>query len=207
MNQVELNDLYDYDMYIYQNSKYFKFSVDSVLLAEFVRVRKNAKNVLDLCSGNAPIPLILSKKFGDRIRIDAYELQPEIYELGKMSIRKNSVRNINYYNDDIKNVYKDIESIAGKRLLDMLPDELKEDYKPLFEKKEEDIELWKLVKAADKISALIKCIEEYRMGNREFEKALEAQQKKIEEIDLKEVEYFRKNFLNSYYLTLDEHTK
>ena len=89
----------------------------------------------------------------------------------------------------IKNVYKDIESIAGKRLLDMLPDELKEDYKPLFEKKEEDIELWKLVKAADKISALIKCIEEYRMGNREFEKALEAQQKKIEEIDLKEVEY------------------
>ena len=113
----------------------------------------------------------------------------------------------NSHNDDIKNVYKDIESIAGKRLLDMLPDELKEDYKPLFEKKEEDIELWKLVKAADKISALIKCIEEYRMGNREFEKALEAQQKKIEEIDLKEVEYFRKNFLNSYYLTLDEHTK
>ena len=49
MNQAELNDLYDYDMYIYQNSKYFKFSVDSVLLAEFVRVRKNDKNVLDLC--------------------------------------------------------------------------------------------------------------------------------------------------------------
>lgn len=104
MNQAELNDLYDYDMYIYQNSKYFKFSVDSVLLAEFVRVRKNAKNVLDLCSGNAPIPLILSKKFGDRIKIDAYELQPEIYELGKMSIEKNNVTNINYYNDDIKNI-------------------------------------------------------------------------------------------------------
>lgn len=46
------------------------------------------KNVLDLCSGNAPIPLILSKKFGDRLKIDAYELQPEIYELGKMSIEK-----------------------------------------------------------------------------------------------------------------------
>ena len=104
MNQTELNDLYDYDMYIYQNSKYFKFSVDSVLLAEFVRVRKNAKNVLDLCSGNAPIPLILSKKFGDRIKIDAYELQPEICELGKMSIEKNNARNINYYNDDIKNI-------------------------------------------------------------------------------------------------------
>lgn len=104
MNQAELNDLYDYDMYIYQNSKYFKFSVDSVLLAEFVRVRKNAKNVLDLCSGNAPIPLILSKKFGDRIKIDAYELQPEIYELGKMSIEKNNVTNINYYNDDIKTI-------------------------------------------------------------------------------------------------------
>ena len=114
---------------------------------------------------------------------------------------------VKYYNDDIKNVYKDIERIAGKRLLDMLPEEFRSDYESFFEKKDEDIELWKLVKAADKISALIKCIEEYRMGNREFEKALEAQQKKIEEINLDEVKYFREHFLDSYYLTLDEHTK
>ena len=104
MNQIELNDLYDYGMKIYQNNAYFKFSVDSVLLAEFVKVRKNTKNVLDLCSGNAPIPLILSNKFGNKLVIDAYELQSEIYELGKMSIKINNVKNINYYNDDIKNI-------------------------------------------------------------------------------------------------------
>ncbi len=114
---------------------------------------------------------------------------------------------VKYYNSDIKNVYKDIERTAGKRLLSMLPDEFKSDYIPLFEKQEKDKELWHLVKAADKISALIKCIEERRMGNLEFEKALEAQEKIIDEIQLDEVKYFKENFLDGYYLTLDEHTK
>lgn len=114
---------------------------------------------------------------------------------------------VKYYNDDIKNVYKDIERIAGDRLLSMLPEDFREDYKPFFEHNEEDKELWLLVKAADKISALVKCIEEDRMGNREFERALEAQKKIIDNIELDEVKYFRDNFLPSYYLTLDEHTK
>ncbi len=114
---------------------------------------------------------------------------------------------VKYYNDEIKSVYKDIEHTAGKRLLAMLPDEFKNDYLPLFEKQEQDKELWSLVKAADKISALIKCIEECRMGNLEFTKAREAQEKIIDEIDLPEVEFFKDNFLDGYYLTLDEHTK
>lgn len=114
---------------------------------------------------------------------------------------------VKYYNDKIKEVYKDIESVAGERLLSMLPEEFKTDYEPLFEHKEEDKELWKLVKAADKISALIKCIEETRMGNKEFEIAIKAQEKKIDEINLPEVKYFQEQFLPAYYLTLDEHTK
>lgn len=114
---------------------------------------------------------------------------------------------VKYYNDNIKKVYKDIEHIAGERLLEMLPDEFKGDYIPMFEKQTEDKELWVLVKAADKISALIKCIEEHRMGNLEFEKALEAQERLIDEIPLDEVKYFKEHFLNGYYLTLDEHTK
>lgn len=114
---------------------------------------------------------------------------------------------VKYYNDEIKNVYKSIEQIAGERLLAMLPDEFAEDYTPFFQQDEQDKELWKLVKAADKIDALIKCVEEKRMGNSEFEKALEAQEKKINETDLEEVKYFKEHFLSSYYLTLDEHTK
>ena len=114
---------------------------------------------------------------------------------------------VKYYNDEIKNVYKDIEKVAGNRLLSMLPEEFIEAYTPLFEKQEDDKELWVLVKAADKISALIKCIEECRMGNLEFTKAREAQEDLINEITLPEVKYFRGNFLDAYYLTLDEHTK
>lgn len=114
---------------------------------------------------------------------------------------------VKYYNDEIKSVYKKIEAVAGQRLLSMLPEEYKADYEPMFEHSEEDRELWLLVKAADKISALIKCIEENRMGNREFDIALKAQEQKIAEIDIPEVKYFSEHFLKSYYLTLDEHTK
>ena len=114
---------------------------------------------------------------------------------------------VKYYNDEIKSVYKEIEAVAGQRLLSMLPEEYKADYEPMFEHSEEDRELWLLVKAADKISALIKCIEENRMGNREFDIALKAQEQKIADIDIPEVKFFSEHFLKSYYLTLDEHTK
>lgn len=114
---------------------------------------------------------------------------------------------VKYYNDDIKNVYKDIERAAGERLLKMLPDDYKVDYISMFEKQEEDKELWKLVKAADKISALIKCIEENRTGNKEFDIALKSQEQKIADIDMPEVKFFSEYFLKAYYLTLDEHTK
>ena len=114
---------------------------------------------------------------------------------------------VKYYNDEIKSVYKDIEKTAGDRLLKMLPDDYKQDYVPLFHKSNEDKQLWKLVKAADKISALVKCIEENRMGNREFDIALKSQEQKIADIDMPEVKFFSEHFLKAYYLTLDEHTK
>ena len=114
---------------------------------------------------------------------------------------------VKYGSEEMKNVYKNVEALAGERLLAMLPEEFRDNYAPLFEKQENDKELWKLVKAADKIDALIKCINETRMGNREFEKALDAQEKLIDEINMPEVDYFKKEFLPAYYLTLDEHTK
>lgn len=114
---------------------------------------------------------------------------------------------VKYYNDEIKSVYKDIEKTAGDRLLKMLPDDYKQDYVHLFHKSDEDKQLWKLVKAADKISALVKCIEENRMGNREFDIALKSQEQKIADIDMPEVKFFSEHFLKAYYLTLDEHTK
>ena len=100
----EINDLYDYGYYIYQNPDYFKFSIDSVLLAEFVCVHKKKNKVLDLCSGNAPVPMILSIKYGDRVDITGVELQDEIYELGKDSIEYNKLDNIKFIKEDAKNI-------------------------------------------------------------------------------------------------------
>lgn len=152
------------------------------------------------------LAIIGNKKFGKNYNAERTALIAMYHDTTEV-ITGDMPTPVKYYNDDIKNVYKDIEHIAGERLLAMLPDEFREDYVPFFEKQESDKDLWVLVKAADKIDALIKCIEETRMGNKEFEKALITQQEKIDEINLPEVQYFKEHFLTSYYLTLDEHTK
>ena len=83
-----INDLYDYpNMKIFQYEEAFKFSLDSILLAELVHFHKQDSNILDLCSGNAVIPLILSTK--TNINIVGVELQKEIYQLGQDSILYN----------------------------------------------------------------------------------------------------------------------
>lgn len=152
------------------------------------------------------LALIGNKKFGKNYDTGRVALLAMFHDTTEV-ITGDMPTPVKYYNDEIKNVYKDIESIAGKRLLSMLPEGFQADYQPFFEKEEDDLPLWRLVKAADKISALIKCIEESRMGNKEFEIALKAQEQKIAEIDLDEVKYFNAHFLKAYYLTLDEHTK
>lgn len=86
---------------------------------------------------------------------------------------------VKYYNDEIKSVYKDIEDVAGKRLIAMLPDDFKADYEPFFTHNEEDKPLWKLVKAADKISALIKCIEETGWATRNSKLPSNRRRKKL----------------------------
>ena len=83
-----LNDLYDYSsMKIYQYDEAFKFSLDSILLAELVQIHKNDRNILDLCTGNAVIPLILSTKTS--LSIVGIEYQKEIYELASLSVNYN----------------------------------------------------------------------------------------------------------------------
>lgn len=97
-----INDLLNYDLKIYQDSRAFKFSIDSVLLAEFVDINYRCKNIIDLCTGNAPIPMILSTKF--KKNIYGVELQNEIFELGKKSIEYNNITNIKLINDDVNNI-------------------------------------------------------------------------------------------------------
>ena len=90
-------------MIIYQDNDYFLFSLDSVLLANFVTIKLSDKKIIDLCSGNAPVPMLMS--FRTKARIFGVELQKYIYDLGKDSIRENGLdKQIEFFNADVKNV-------------------------------------------------------------------------------------------------------
>lgn len=109
---------------------------------------------------------------------------------------------IKYYNPDIRKAYKQVESVACDKLLGMLPDELRGDYDEILRPADEDVEA--LVKAADKLSAYIKCLEELKAGNLEFKRAAEQTASALESFHLPELDYFRRHFLRSFELTLDE---
>ena len=111
---------------------------------------------------------------------------------------------VKYFAPEIRDAYKEVEKTAAKQLLTGLPDEMSDVYREVLDTDNGDEESWKFVKAADKISALIKCIEEKRMGNTDFEKAEQATLEAIHDLELEEAEYFLDNFLPSYSLTLDE---
>ncbi len=111
---------------------------------------------------------------------------------------------IKYYNLHIQEAFKDIEKNAAEQLLGMLPEDLRPDYEKIFFAEEEEAYLCRLVKAADKLSALIKCLEEDKAGNREFRQARETILQSLEEMQLEEVAEFQREFLESYEKTLDE---
>lgn len=108
---------------------------------------------------------------------------------------------IKYYNDEIRSAYKQIEAVADDQLLSLLPEDMREDFIPLYSP---DAETALLIKAADKLSALIKCTEELNIGNREFSAAEKATRRSIEEMNCPEAKIFLKEFMASFSLPLDE---
>ena len=111
---------------------------------------------------------------------------------------------IKYYNGEIKAAYKQIEATAEKQLLDMLPEDFKEEFNDIYNP---DELTHRLVKAADKLSALIKCIEELNMGNREFMVAEKTIRKAIVDMNAPEANIFLEEFIPSFELSLDEQRK
>ena len=115
---------------------------------------------------------------------------------------------VKYYNKDIKTAYKEVERIAEGQLLDELPEYLRSSYEGIVKETDDpkDAELRKYVKAADKLSALIKCVEEERSGNTEFKTAYQSTMESIRAIgeELPEVNDFTEDFLSAYGNTLDE---
>ena len=109
---------------------------------------------------------------------------------------------IKYYNPAIRQAYKAVEQVAEEKLLDMLPPELRPAYEDALHSADPEVE--ELVKAADKLSAHIKCIEELKAGNNEFRQAAAQTAAAMDAMRLPELDYFREHFLPSYSLTLDE---
>lgn len=109
---------------------------------------------------------------------------------------------IKYYNPEIKAAYKQVERISGEKLLQMLPPELRDSYAPfVFEDNEAVLPI---VKAADKLSAHIKCLEEQKAGNTEFDSAARQTRQALCDMHLLELDYFMLHFLPEFSKNLDE---
>jgi len=110
---------------------------------------------------------------------------------------------VKYYNPEISRAYRDLELVSREKLLSMLPEELAAQYRPILFYDEESEE-GRLVKAADRLCAYIKCIEEIKAGNGEFVKAKQAVHKRLMEMDSPELKHFMDHYIENFSLTLDE---
>lgn len=111
---------------------------------------------------------------------------------------------VKYFNSTIKTAYKDVERSASMKLLNMLPEDFYGEYENVLIPVEEEKDIWKTIKAADKISAYIKCIEEEKSGNKEFIKAKQSILDEIKNMNRQDVDIFMEEFIDGYNLTLDE---
>ena len=145
------------------------------------------------------------------IRRDVFGIDCDPYECAAVALYHDSSEiltgdlptPIKYHSEEIKAAYKQVEHLACDKLLDTLPDEIRPSFEPLLGGEAEE-RLYDIVKAADKLSAYIKCIEERRAGNDEFLSAEKQTRAILDANPLPEVKYFLDNFIPAFELTLDE---
>ena len=147
------------------------------------------------------LALIRNEKFGGRVD-PGLVAAAALYHDASEILTGDMPTPIKYDNPAIRTAYKDVETVAAGKLLGMLPQELQAAYAPVLT--EVDPEVERLVKAADKLSAHIKCLEELKAGNTEFREAAAQTRRALEGFAMPEVKYFMDTFLPSFSLTLDE---
>jgi 5'-deoxynucleotidase len=149
------------------------------------------------------LALIRNKMFGGAVNPDRVAVLALYHDVGEVLIGDLPAP-IKYFNPEINRAYRDIEASASTKLLAMVPNELEEEYRPLLRHERPDEVQWEIVKAADKLCAYMKTLEEISAGNREFAKAETSLRQSVEEMNLPEVKYFLLTFVPSFRLTLDE---
>ena len=147
------------------------------------------------------LAVIRNEKFGGNVDVGQVAVAALYHDASEI-LTGDMPTPIKYDNPDIKKAYKEVEAMAEKKLLHMLPEELQSAYAPVITGQSGEIE--ELVKAADKLSAYIKCVEEMKAGNNEFREAAAQTRKALDAYELPEVAYFMETFMESFSLTLDE---
>ena len=147
------------------------------------------------------LALIGNKLFNKNYNADSIAVKAMYHEASEI-LTGDLPTPIKYYNDEIRASYKKIEEVAINQVLEMLPFALKEEYVPILTPQQEQEKA--IIKAADKICAYLKCIEEVNAGNNEFADALSALEANLKEYKQEEVKYFMDNFISAFDLTLDK---
>lgn len=140
--------------------------------------------------------------YGGNLDVGKAVLIAQYHEVGEV-ITGDLPTPIKYFNPEIKTAYKDLEFKACEKILAMLPEELKGEYKP-FILPDTDSKEYKVVKYADRLAAYLKCVEEVKAGNSEFKKAKNSIGNELKKAKYPPLEYFFKNFADAFELSLDE---
>jgi 5'-deoxynucleotidase len=177
---------------------------------ELMRNSRNenlSEHSLDVAVIAHALCVIANKRFGKKLDAEKAALVG-IYHDSSEIITGDMPTPVKYYGEEIRDAYKQVEAVAESRLLQKLPDDLRDEFERIYRPDDTESERYmrRLVKAADKISAYIKCVNEENTGNKEFERAKESTEKAIRkmEVELPEVEVFMKEFMPAYGETLDD---
>jgi 5'-deoxynucleotidase len=149
------------------------------------------------------LAVICNTYFGGSVSVERVATLAAFHEAGEV-FTGDLATPIKYFNPEIKRAYTIIEDLAKERLTAMLPDKMQVPYRSLLFPQIEEQELWRFVKAADKICAYLKCIEELKSGNQEFAQAERSIRLEIDKMEMPEVKYFMDTFVPSFSLALDE---
>ena len=147
------------------------------------------------------LALLRNKRYGGRVDPGRVTLLAVYHEAPEV-ITGDLATPIKYFNPGIRSAYKELEALASRKLLEYLPSDFQEEFQPLLFPDQESEE-WKLVKAADRISAYVKCLEELGYGNKEFMAAQESIRLSIAEMHMPEADDFMREFAPSFMLPLD----
>ncbi len=177
--------------------------IDRWALMRNTRKENLSEHTLEVAAIAHALAVISNEKYGAQLNCERAALLGIYHDMPEI-ITGDMPTPIKYGNPQLKQAYKAVERETALHLVSMLPEYMQASYRGFFIKQDEDAELWKLVKAADKISALIKCIEEEKAGNSEFSSAKISTENIISSLEISAANDFVNEFLSAFALDLDE---